>query len=74
MMVIDKLTSIIKSVKPGIDLDNIDENTTLSEDLGIDSLTMLMIAMRIEDEFGIQFESQSFKTVGEVCNYIESHT
>ena len=70
---LNKLKEILGKVLPDIDLDTITENTRLAEDLGFDSLAMMMMAMELEDAFGFKFaEFVRFKTVGDVCGYLES--
>ena len=45
----------------------------LVEDLGFDSLAMMMMAMELEDAFDFKFtEFVKFETVGDVCYYLES--
>lgn len=73
-MILNKLKEIFGRINPEIRIDNIDETTDLSLDLGLDSVSMLMLSYEIETEFGFYFEpSVSFKTVGDVCKYIEKH-
>ena len=51
----------------------VSETTRLKEDLGFDSLAMMMMAMELEDAFGFKFsEFVKFDTVGDVCSYLES--
>lgn len=69
-----KLKEILGSLKPGINTEQTGENARLIDDLGMDSLTLLLMALKSEKEFGIRFENMqasSFLTVGEVCEYIE---
>lgn len=71
-MMLEDLKEILKRIDPEINTDNIDENTDLSLDLGLDSLSMLMLAYEIEEEYGFFFEqTERFKTVGDVCKYID---
>lgn len=70
---LDKLKEILGKVLPEMDMSNITEETRLVEDLGFDSLTMMMMAMEIEDAFHFKFaEFVKFETVGCVCGYLES--
>lgn len=69
---IEKLKEILTRVIPDIDKLKIDESSRLVEDLGFDSLAMMMMAMEIEDAFGFKFtEFVKFTTVGDVCKYLE---
>ncbi len=72
--VFSKLSDILLKLKPGTDLSLANENTCLVGELGMDSLTLLMMALQAEKTFGIRFENlqaSSFRTVGDVCKYIE---
>ncbi len=70
---LNKLKEILGKVLPDVDPDTITESTRLAEDLGFDSLAMMMMAMEIEDAFGFKFtEFVRFETVGDVCGYLES--
>lgn len=70
-MILDNLKEILKRIDPETNTDNIDENTSLTLDLGLDSLSMLLLAYEIEEEYGFFFEqTENFKTVGDVCEYI----
>jgi acyl carrier protein len=66
------LEEILKTVKPKMDPARISMDASLTTDLGIDSLSMLLLSLAIEHEFGFQFQTQEpFKTVREVVEYIE---
>ena len=72
--VIQALGEVLKKLKPESDLSMVTDETRLVEDLGMDSLTLLMMALQSEKKFGIRFENMqasSFRTVGDVCRYIE---
>ena len=49
-----------------------DRYRKLVSDLGIDSLSMLLLSLAAEHKFNMQFENTNhpFETVGEVCDYI----
>ena len=71
--VLDKLKSILGKVLPGIDMSTVTEDTKLIEDLGFDSLALMMMSMEIEDAFNFRFkEFVRFETVGDVCSYLSS--
>ena len=71
---LEKLKELMRGVDQDIDLDNVTLDTKLIEDLHFDSLGIMMFAMAIEDEFGVQFdEPMNFVTVKDVVDYIESH-
>ncbi len=70
---IEKLKKVIKRVSPGTNLDEVTREARLIDDLGFDSISMVMLSMEIEEEFNFRFEeSLRFSTVGEVLDYIES--
>ena len=71
---LEKLKELMRGVDQDIDLDDVTLDTKLIEDLHFDSLGIMMFAMAIEDEFGVQFdEPMNFVTVRDVVDYIESH-
>ena len=70
---LDKLKVILAKVLPGLDMDSVTESTKLIEDLGFDSLALMMMSMEIEDSFGFRFkEFVRFETVGDVCAYLSA--
>ena len=69
---LDKLKEILGKVLPDIDMSAVTEETRLKDDLGFDSLAMMMMAMELEDAFNFRFtELVKFETVGDVCGYLE---
>ena len=75
MYTFERLKLIFKNVKPNIDISTITLDTRLANDLGIDSLSMMLLALAIEDEFNFRFDTVTpFKTIKEVITYIESKT
>ena len=75
MDTIERLKKVFKTVKPNVDTDNITDQTLLMQDLGVDSLSMILLALAIEKEFDFRFDTvEPFKTVGEVVAYIEGKT
>lgn len=70
---LDKLKEILGKVLPDVDMSTVSESTELKEDLGFDSLAMMMMSMELEDAFNFKFtEFVKFETVGDVCGYLES--
>ena len=70
---LDKLKEILGKVLPEVDLATVTEDTRLIEDLGFDSLALMMMSMELEDSFDFKFtELVKFETVGDVCGYLES--
>ena len=73
--ILDGLKEILKVIKPSMDLEPVTDDSQLVRDLGLDSLTILLLSLAIETKFQFKFESTpKFNTVGEVLDYIESHT
>ena len=69
---LDKLKEILGKVLPDVDLSVVTTDTRLVEDLGFDSLAMMMMAMELEDTFNFKFaEFVKFENVGDVCGYLE---
>ena len=59
-----------------IDENDINEDTLLREDLGVDSLDVVEMLVAIEDECGVMVpddEIANLKTVGDVAKYVEEN-
>ena len=70
---LEKLKVILEKVLPDVDMAGVTMETKLIDDLGFDSLAIMMMSMEIEDAFGFKFkEFVKFETVGDVCNYLEN--
>ena len=70
---LDKLKEILLKVLPDADVSTVTMDTRLLEDLGFDSLALMMMSMEIEEAFHFEFkEFTKFETVGDVCGYLES--
>ena len=73
--VLDALKEILKQIKPTADFSNIADDSQLVRDVGLDSLTILLLSLAIENKFGFKFEGNlRFGTVGEVLDYIIANT
>ena len=75
-MVLDKLKSILAD-QFDVEEDSITAETSLTEDLEADSLDVVDLLMSIEDEFEIEIPDEDvteIKTVGDIVEYIESHS
>ena len=58
----------------GCDADMITEETSFKDDLGADSLDLLEVIMALEDEYGIEMNTEDLSdlnTVGDVMNYLK---
>ena len=57
-----------------VDASRITPESQIKKDLGADSLDILQLLMRIEDQYGIVIPDQAlaqFNTVGDVVSYLE---
>jgi acyl carrier protein len=71
----EKVVAIIKD-KLGVEDDKIVDSAKYVEDLGADSLTLVDIAMALEDEFGMKIPDEDIEkitTVGSTLQYIKEH-
>lgn len=65
------LKVIFANIRPQVDSSTIGMDSKLLEDLYLDSLSMLLMSLAIEQKFNFQFETQTpFTTVGEVVEYV----
>ena len=72
--IFEGLKEILALIKPSMDLSTVNEDSQLVRDVGLDSLTILLLSLAVENKFGFKFEGQpKFNTVGEVIDYISSH-
>ncbi len=73
--IFEELKEILKQIKPSMDLSTITEDSQLVRDVGLDSLTILLLSLAVESKFGFKFEGNpKFTTVGEVLDFIATHT
>lgn len=74
-MVFEKIKDIL-SDQFDVEEDSITMETSLSDDLGADSLDVVDLLMSIEDEFEVEIpdeEVENLKTVSQLVKYIESN-
>lgn len=58
-----------------IPVEEIDEDTSFSDDLNADSIQLMELIMNIEDEFDVELNEEdiiSIETIGDVIDYIDS--
>lgn len=61
-------------VKPKMDISSVKLEDKLVTDLMIDSLSMLLLSLGVENKWGIQVDSKvQFETVGNVVDYVCAH-
>ena len=71
---IERLLKLIKENMPDCDVSNVKEDTKLMDDLGLDSVGMMMLSMSIEDEFGVVFdEPVYFVTLKDVLDWLDKN-
>lgn len=73
-MIKDKIITIV-ATQVGKDRSEITEATSMTDDLGADSLDAVEIIMAIEEEFQIEIadeDAMTFNNVGDLIQYVES--
>ncbi|MBQ3353875.1 MAG: hypothetical protein IJL04_02345 [Bacteroidales bacterium] len=69
------LKEILTLIKPSKDLSSVNESSQLVRDVGLDSLTIMLLSLATENKFQFKFDgTPKFNTVGEVIDYISEHT
>jgi len=71
----EKVAKVVKD-KLGVEDDKIVDSAKYVDDLGADSLTLVDIAMALEDEFGMKIPDEDIEkitTVGSTVAYIQEH-
>ncbi len=64
---LDIINSIIEKEKDRDKLKRLEDDMSLTNDIGFDSIDLAEMTARIEDEFGVDvFEDEIINTVGEV--------
>ncbi|MCL2571246.1 MAG: acyl carrier protein [Defluviitaleaceae bacterium] len=74
-MVYEKIRAIICE-QLSISEDKITQATSLTSDIGADSLDIFQIISNLEEEFGVEFTNEvaeQMKTVGDAVVYIEAN-
>lgn len=75
MTTMERLIKVFCAVfEDAIDPATVTESATLVGDLGMNSISLLYMAMATEEEFGIKFQNEDFatlRTVGDVIACIE---
>ncbi|WP_035293004.1 acyl carrier protein [Clostridium sp. KNHs214] len=72
-MAFEKIKKIIAE-QLSIEEDEVQLNSTFTDDLGVDSLEIFEIVMSLEDEFNIEIPNEdieNMKTVGDIVKYVE---
>jgi len=69
------LAEIVNEVA-GIDVEDVQSDKSFTEDLDVDSLTMVEVVVAAEEKFGVKIPDEEVKnlsTVGDAVSYIQSH-
>ena len=69
----DKVIQLI-SIATSVDASKIGTQTRFVDDLNLDSLDMVELMMKMEDEFGVEIpddDAEGLKSVGDVISYLE---
>ena len=73
MNVMEQITAILAE-SFGLSPDEIQADSRLEADLGLNSLELAELALRCDEEFGVEIDDDDIHrliTVGDVANYIE---
>ncbi|HVK24806.1 MAG TPA: acyl carrier protein [Actinokineospora sp.] len=73
--ILEGLAEIVEEVA-GVSPDDVTADKSFVDDLDIDSLSMVEIAVQAEDKFGVKIpddELANLKTVGDAVNYISKN-
>ena len=75
MEILERLVKVFRAVfENDVDISNVTPEASLREDIGINSIGLLYMAMAVEEEFGIKFTNEDFsgiRTVADVIACIE---
>lgn len=72
----EKITAILAEIKNDPSLvERITGSTSITNDIGLDSLQMINFILRIEDEFGIEIDFEAFdfshlKSLDAFCDFL----
>jgi len=77
--ILEELKGVLRTVEGHDDnvIDACTEDSSLKNDLGLNSIAMLYIIIVIEEKFDISFENchmDDFKTMGQVIDFIEKES
>ncbi|MDE7230638.1 MAG: acyl carrier protein [Oscillospiraceae bacterium] len=74
MDIFEKVKDLIADQLDVADKESITEASSITDDLGADSLDVVDLVMALEDEFSVEIpedEVENIKTVGDIVKYIE---
>lgn len=71
MQTLERLIKVFNVVfEDSIDTSSLTPEATLREDVGINSIGLLYMAMAVEEEFGIKFSNDDFASICTVADVI----
>ncbi len=76
MSIMEQITEILVETF-SLDAEEVTAEARLEADLGINSLELAELALRCDEEFGVEIDDEDIHrliTVGDVANYIEEKT
>ncbi|MCI5579106.1 MAG: acyl carrier protein [Oscillospiraceae bacterium] len=76
MDIFEKVKDLIADQLDVDDKDSITESSSITDDLGADSLDVVDLVMALEDEFNVEIpedQVENIKTVGDIVKYIEEN-
>ena len=74
MDIFEKVKDLIADQLDVADKESISEASSITDDLGADSLDVVDLVMALEDEFSVEIpeeDAENIKTVGDIVKYIE---
>ncbi len=71
MTIETKVKKVIAKIIPGVDIENIISETSLIEDLGADSLTIVELVMALEEIFELEIDDTDAEKLTTVQNAID---
>lgn len=74
MDIFEKVKDLIADQLDVDDKESITNDSSITDDLGADSLDVVDLVMALEDEFGVEIpedQVENIKTVGDIVKYIE---
>ncbi|MBW9206381.1 acyl carrier protein [Mumia sp. zg.B17] len=72
--VIDELAAILEQIAPGSTTAPLNPSSSFTEDLGLDSLSLVQLALAIEERLGVRIpdaDLATLRTVGDAVAYVE---
>lgn len=71
MEILERLIKVFHAVfEDDVDMANLTPEASLREDIGINSIGLLYMAMAVEEEFGIKFSNEDFSGIQTIADVI----